>query len=219
MSNEIPKDSADEMTPALRKALVECGVIIPTTSKEVELAEAHLTHMPTPEQVEASFKKLEQMLAGDSPARSFMRLRAPGALQSLRGIWQRFTASASEPESPALSPIFCGDSGPGAQGSQRGQMDLRESFADSAWQQKVPWAGPVIQIMKVPVSEEPGMVRYRVRVEQVNRHANKVGILRVLLKSGDQTDEVRLQWDMPSKLFLKVILPSDAVVEFCPVLG
>ena len=73
MPDKTPKQTADELTPALRKALVELGTIIPTTPDEVALAEAHLTDGTTPEEVEASFKKLEQIL-DDSLAPAFMRL-------------------------------------------------------------------------------------------------------------------------------------------------
>ncbi len=74
MPNEIPKHSADEMTPALRKALVESGALIPTTAEEVELAEAHLTRAVTRQEVDAAFAKLEAALDDDSPVSSFMRL-------------------------------------------------------------------------------------------------------------------------------------------------
>ena len=74
MPDETPKQAADELTPALRKALVELGAIIPTTPEEVELAEAHLTDGTTHEEAEASFKKLEQILDDDSLAPAFMHL-------------------------------------------------------------------------------------------------------------------------------------------------
>lgn len=74
MPDEIPKQTPDELTPTLRKALVELGFILPTTPEEVGLAEAHLTDGTTPEEVEASFQKLEQMLDDESLAPSFMRL-------------------------------------------------------------------------------------------------------------------------------------------------
>lgn len=74
MPNEIPKHSADEMTPALRKALVESGALIPTTPEEVELAEAHLTRDVTRQETEAAFAKLEAALDETTPAPQFMRL-------------------------------------------------------------------------------------------------------------------------------------------------
>ena|SRR5216684_745708 len=74
MPNENPKHSADEMTPALRKALVESGVVIPTTPSEVELAEAHLRRNVTPQEVEAEFARLEKALDDITAAPAFMRL-------------------------------------------------------------------------------------------------------------------------------------------------
>lgn len=74
MSNEIPKHSADEMTPALRKALVESGALIPTTAEEVKLAETHLTRNVTPQEVEAAFTKLEAALDDTAPVPLFMHL-------------------------------------------------------------------------------------------------------------------------------------------------
>jgi hypothetical protein len=62
------------MTPALRKALVESGVVIPTTPTEVDLAEARLTRKVTPKEVEAAFARLEKALDELSPAPAFMRL-------------------------------------------------------------------------------------------------------------------------------------------------
>ncbi len=76
MPNETPMHSADEMTPALRKALVESGAIIPTTPEEVELAESHLTRGVTRQEVEAAFAKLEASLDDIKPAPPFMRLDA-----------------------------------------------------------------------------------------------------------------------------------------------
>ena len=74
MPNENPKYPGDEMTPALRKALVESGAVIPTTPSEVKLAEAHLTGNVTRLQVEAAFARLEKALDDIAPAPAFMRL-------------------------------------------------------------------------------------------------------------------------------------------------
>ncbi len=73
--NETPNESADELTSALRKALVEIGILIPRTAEEVTLAEACITDGTTPEQVASSFEKLERMLDSSSTAPAFMRLR------------------------------------------------------------------------------------------------------------------------------------------------
>ena len=74
MPNENPKHSADEMTPALRKALVESGALIPTTPAEVELAEAHLTRHVTAQEVDAAFAQLQKALNDTSPDPAFMQL-------------------------------------------------------------------------------------------------------------------------------------------------
>lgn len=69
------------MTPALRKALVETGAIIPTTPGEVRLAQSALARYPNQQEVDAAFVKLEQALGDTSPA-PFMQLNdcvAPSA--------------------------------------------------------------------------------------------------------------------------------------------
>src|SRR5262245_38167468 len=74
MANEIPKHTADEVTPALRKALVESGAIIPTSPEEVTLAENHLTRTVTPQEIAEAFSKLEAALDETSPPSPFMQL-------------------------------------------------------------------------------------------------------------------------------------------------
>jgi Zn-dependent peptidase ImmA (M78 family) len=73
MPNEITKPMSDKWTSALRKALVEIGALIPVTPEEVKLAEARLTDGTTPEEVEASFKRLEEIL-DDHVLPQFMQL-------------------------------------------------------------------------------------------------------------------------------------------------
>jgi len=80
MSNDNPKETNDELTAALRKALVEIGALIPTSPEEVELAEKHLTDGTTAEQVEASFRKLEEILDDDLVTSPFMQLHESVAL-------------------------------------------------------------------------------------------------------------------------------------------
>lgn len=81
MPNEIAKPTTDKWTSALRKALVEIGALIPVTPEEVKLAEARLTDGTTPEEVEASFKKLEETLDDNAPV-PFMRLHESVQLPS-----------------------------------------------------------------------------------------------------------------------------------------
>src|SRR5437867_3667545 len=73
MPNEFAKSPTDKWTSALRKALVEIGALIPVTPEEVKLAEARLTDGTTPEEVEASFKRLEEIL-DDHVLPQFMQL-------------------------------------------------------------------------------------------------------------------------------------------------
>jgi hypothetical protein len=65
------------MTPALRKALIESGALIPTTPTEVRLAQRFLTESLTPDQIDAAFSKLDSMLETDSPAPPFIELDEP----------------------------------------------------------------------------------------------------------------------------------------------
>jgi hypothetical protein len=74
MSNEIKKHPADEMTPALRKALVESGALIPTTPREVRLAETRGECHLTQKEISESFAQLEKALDGASSDPAFMRL-------------------------------------------------------------------------------------------------------------------------------------------------
>lgn len=74
MFNDPSIEAGDELTGPLRKALVELGILIPTTPEEVALAERHLTNATTPEQIEASFDRLEATLDDDSCATAFMQL-------------------------------------------------------------------------------------------------------------------------------------------------
>jgi phage-related tail fiber protein len=73
----MPDHTLGDLTPALRKALVELGTIIPTTPEEVELAEAHLADEATPAEVQAAFEKLERQLAADESETLAIRLAKP----------------------------------------------------------------------------------------------------------------------------------------------
>lgn len=56
----------DELTPELRKALVELGVITPTTPDEVKLAEAR---MQRKRELDAAWEQLEKSLDTEEPER------------------------------------------------------------------------------------------------------------------------------------------------------
>ena len=64
----------DELTPELKRALVEIGAIIPTTTEEVELAEAQYTSEPSSAKVNAAFEKVLFLLAEEAPAEGFIQL-------------------------------------------------------------------------------------------------------------------------------------------------
>ena len=74
MPETNPQHSADEMTPALRKALVEIGAVIPTTPQEVKLAEAQLGTEPLRSEVDAAFAAVLHALDDRESSRPFMRL-------------------------------------------------------------------------------------------------------------------------------------------------
>lgn len=74
MTNENSKQATDELTPAVRKALIECGAVIPVTPEEVLLLEKQITVKAKPAEIEAAFKKLEKHLDDPSTRLSFMRL-------------------------------------------------------------------------------------------------------------------------------------------------
>lgn len=74
MSESQPKQTADEMTPALRKALVEIGAVIPTSIQEVKLAEAQNGPEPERAEVEAAFDAILYALDSTESNKPFIRL-------------------------------------------------------------------------------------------------------------------------------------------------
>ncbi len=66
--------SADEMTPALRKALVELGAAIPTTPQEVRLVEAQLSSEPSRSEIDAAFATVLHALDDSKSSKPFMQL-------------------------------------------------------------------------------------------------------------------------------------------------
>lgn len=71
MIKKQQKESTDELGPKLRKALIECGAIIPTTEEEVLLAERQHKVKVTPSQIDAAFRKLETALDDPTTEVSF----------------------------------------------------------------------------------------------------------------------------------------------------
>jgi len=74
MSESNLKQTAAEMTPALRKALVELGASIPITPQEVELANAQLGSEPSRSEIETAFEAVLHAIDETQPSRPFMRL-------------------------------------------------------------------------------------------------------------------------------------------------
>ena len=112
--------------------------------------------------------------------------------------------------------VFCGDSPSDAQ-NQR-VMNLVKWYEEADLTEKLPWATHRVVLMKVPIRNKPGMVRYRALVEKRGGAASNAGALRIGLQAGEQTDEITLQADAPSKTFQKAVLPGNAPVAFKPIL-
>lgn len=74
MSESQPKQTADEMTPALRRALVEIGAVIPTSIQEVKLAEAKNGPEPGSGEIEAAFDAVLYALDSTESTKPFIRL-------------------------------------------------------------------------------------------------------------------------------------------------
>ena len=74
MTKNNPQESTDEFPSDLRKALIECGALIPTTPDEVLLAERQLKVRTTPAQIKAAFSELEKALDDPNTEISFVRL-------------------------------------------------------------------------------------------------------------------------------------------------
>jgi hypothetical protein len=60
MSRKAQDSAGEELTPEIRKALVEFGAHIPTTPEEVELAEAHLTLKLSSAQLDEAVARIEK---------------------------------------------------------------------------------------------------------------------------------------------------------------
>ena len=82
MNKNNPQESTDELPSDLRKALIECGALIPTTPDEVEVAEKQLEIRATPAQINAAFSELEKAL--DDPASEICFLKLSETLSVLR---------------------------------------------------------------------------------------------------------------------------------------
>lgn len=76
MTKKNENESADDLAPELRKALVECGAIIPTTSEEVALVEKRAKSKLTAAQIDAAFGKLEEAIDKPDEDLSFVKLNA-----------------------------------------------------------------------------------------------------------------------------------------------
>jgi hypothetical protein len=81
MIKKQQNESTDELSPTLRKALIECGAIIPTAEDEVLLAERQHKVKLTRAEVEAAFKQLENAL--DDPGNDITFARPSESLLAL----------------------------------------------------------------------------------------------------------------------------------------
>jgi hypothetical protein len=74
MNKNNPQESTDELPSDLRKALIECGALIPTTPEEVEIAEKQLEIRATPAQINAAFSELDKALDDPITEIKFVKL-------------------------------------------------------------------------------------------------------------------------------------------------
>jgi hypothetical protein len=74
MNKNNPQELTDELPSDLRKALIECGALIPTTPNEVEIAEKQLEIRATPAQINASFREIEKALDDPTTEIEFVKL-------------------------------------------------------------------------------------------------------------------------------------------------
>lgn len=118
------------------------------------------------------------------------------------------------PLKPAMAVEFCSD--PNVEPPEQRTMNLREWFEEDELNERLPWASHTVVIMKSPIKNKPGMVRYRVMVEK--REGSNDGALCITLQAGEHTDKVQLEPNQRSKTFLKTVLPTDTPVSFAPTL-
>lgn len=74
MPDSNAQPPSDEMTPALRKALVELGAVIPTTPQEVKLVESQLGPEPTRSEIDAAFESVLHVLEDSNSDKPFIHL-------------------------------------------------------------------------------------------------------------------------------------------------
>ena len=82
MNKKNPQESTDELPSDLRKALIECGALIPTTPDEVQVVEKQLELRATPAQINAAFIELEKAL--DDPITELRFVKLSESLSVLR---------------------------------------------------------------------------------------------------------------------------------------
>jgi hypothetical protein len=115
----------------------------------------------------------------------------------------------------SVAVVYCSD--PEALPPEQQPMNLCEWFEEDELNNKLSWATHTVIIMKSPIKDKPGMVRYRALIEK-RKDGCGGGALCIALQAGEHTDKVRLEPDLPSKTFLKTVLPADAPVSFAPIL-
>ena len=76
MTKKNEQERVDDLATELRRALVECGAIIPTTPEEVALAEKHQKLDLSPTQIDIAFGELEKAINNPEVDLSFVKLNA-----------------------------------------------------------------------------------------------------------------------------------------------
>ena len=89
MPNENSKHSGDEMTPALRKALIESGALIPTTPNDVVLAQRLIDSRVSPEIIAAAFARLERLIDDAETNSTFIKIDGPMVSDGLQSMAAR----------------------------------------------------------------------------------------------------------------------------------
>lgn len=89
------------------------------------------------------------------------------------------------------------------------EIPLNNFFNESILDASLPWADPIVRIVKDVVSRKKGRVQYIAYIG-VRSEANKYGTLRIVLRTRDgQQGEVRLHADYPSGIIKGDVLPAD----------
>ena len=104
MPQNTPDLPSEEITPALRNALVELGAVIPTTPEEVQLTELDVAEDTEREELDAAFDRLKRQLAGDLPASAFLNVAQTNTVSEESGL-ARAARKGGELDAETLAKI------------------------------------------------------------------------------------------------------------------